>query len=176
MVVETSAVLAILLEEPEAGDFAQLIEDDPTPLISAASVFEAGIVLISRYGLEARGDLRDFIEQGGLQVEPVTAEQAALALEAYQRFGKGRHRAGLNFGDCFAYALCKRRANRCCSKARFSQTDIATVPRIRGENAHHSRSIKARVRPDTVGRHGGTRVDQTNERRGFTSSPMPVSG
>ena len=56
MVVDTSAVLAILLEEPEAADFAQLIEDDPTPLISAASVLEAGIVLISRYGLEARGD------------------------------------------------------------------------------------------------------------------------
>src|SRR5262249_41628583 len=49
----------------------------------------------------------DFLAQGGLQVEPVTAEQAELALEAYQRYGKGRHRAGLNFGDCFAYALCK---------------------------------------------------------------------
>ena len=107
MVVETSAVLAMLLDEPKAAEFAQLIEDDPAPLISAASVFEAGIVLISRHGLEARGDLQDFIEQGGLQMEPVTADQAELALEAYQRYGKGRHRAGLNFGDCFAYALCK---------------------------------------------------------------------
>src|SRR5215475_4040009 len=107
MVVETSAVLAILLEEPEAAEFAQLIEDDPAPLISAASVVEAGIVLISRHGPDARDDLRDFLAQGGLQVEPVTAEQAELALEAYQRYGKGRHRAGLNFGDCFAYALCK---------------------------------------------------------------------
>src|SRR5215510_15533603 len=107
MVVETSAVLAILLEEPEAAEFAQLIEDDPAPVISAASVLEAGIVLISRHGPDARDDLQDFLAQGGLHVEPVTAEQAELALEAYQRYGKGRHRAGLNFGDCFAYALCQ---------------------------------------------------------------------
>ena len=125
MVVDTSAVLAILLEEPEAADFAQLLEDDPTPLISAASVFEAGIVLLSRHGLEARGDLRDFIEQGGLQVEPVTAEQAALALEAYQRFGKGRHRAGLNFGDCFSYALAKAVDEPLLFKGRdFAKTDV----------------------------------------------------
>jgi ribonuclease VapC len=107
MVVETSVVLAILLEEPEAAEFAQLIEDDPAPLISAASVVEAEIVLISRHGPDARDDLQDFLAQGGLQVEPVTAEQADLALDAYQRYGKGRHRAGLNFGDCFAYALCQ---------------------------------------------------------------------
>ena len=137
MVVETSAVLAILLDEPEAAEFAQLIEDDPAPLISAASVCEAGIVLISRHGLEARGDLRDFLEQGGLQVEPVTAEQAELALDAYQRYGKGRHRAGLNFGDCFAYALCKATGQPLLFKGQdFSQTDIAIVPRIRGEHEH----------------------------------------
>jgi ribonuclease VapC len=137
MVVDTSAVLAILLDEPEAAEFAQLLEDDPTPLISAASVFEAGIVLISRYGLEARGDLQAFIEQGGLQVEPVTAEQAELALDAYQQFGKGRHRASLNFGDCFAYALCKATGQALLFKGQdFSQTDMATVPRRRIEDAH----------------------------------------
>ena len=128
MVVETSAVLAILLEEPEAAEFAQLIEDDPAPLISAASVLEAGSVLISRHGLDARGDL---------QVEPVTAEQAELALDAYQRYGKGRHRAGLNFGDCFAYALCKATGQPLLFKGQdFSQTDIATVPRRRIEDEH----------------------------------------
>ena len=137
MVVETSAVLAILLEEPEAAEFAQLIEDNPMPLISAASVFEAGIVLLSRYGPDARGDLQEFLEQGGLQVEPVTAEQADLALEAYQQFGKGRHPAGLNFGDCFAYALCKATGQPLLFKGQdFSQTDIATVPRRRSEDAH----------------------------------------
>ena len=137
MVVETSAVLAILLDEPEAAEFAQLIEDDPAPVISAASVVEAGIVLISRHGLDARDDLRDFLEQGGLQVEPVTAEQAELALDAYQRYGKGRHRAGLNFGDCFAYALCQATGQPLLFKGQdFSQTDIAIVPRLRGEDEH----------------------------------------
>src|SRR5262245_7547252 len=137
MVVETSAVLAILLEEPEAAEFAQLIDDDPPSWISAASVLEAGIALISRQWLEARGDLRDFIEQGGLQVEPVTAEQAELALEAYHRYGKGRHRAGLNFGDCFAYALCQATGQPLLFKGQdFSQTDIATVPRRRSEDDH----------------------------------------
>ena len=99
MVVETSAVLAILLDEPEAAEFAQLIEDDPAPVISGRV----------RVGSRDRphqsgdgGDLmpgasnwRDFLAQGGLQVEPVTAEQADLALDAYQRYGKGRHRAGV---------------------------------------------------------------------------------
>ena len=137
MVVETSAVLAILLEEPEAAEFAQRIEDDPAPLISAASVLEAGIVLISRHGPDTRDDLQDFLAQGGLQVEPVTAEQAELALEAYQRYGKGRHRAGLNFGDCFAYALCKATGQPLLFKGQdFSQTDIAIVPRLRGEDEH----------------------------------------
>ena len=137
MVVETSAVLAILLDEPEAAEFAQRIEDDPAPLISAASVLEAGIVLLSRYGPDARGDLQEFLAQGGLQVEPVTAEQADLALDAYQRFGKGRHLAGLNFGDCFAYALCKSTGQPLLFKGQdFSQTDIATVPRRRSEDAH----------------------------------------
>ena len=137
MVVETSAVLAILLEEPEAAECAQRIEDDPAPVISAASVVEAGVVLLSRYGPNARDDLRDFLAQGGLQVEPVTAEQAELALEAYHRYGKGRHRAGLNFGDCFAYALCKATGQPLLFKGQdFSQTDIATVPRRRIEDEH----------------------------------------
>lgn len=128
MVVDTSAVLAILLEEPEAAEYAQCIEDDPTPLISAASVLEAGIVLMSRYGPEARDDLQDFLEQAGLQVEPVTAAQIVLALDAYQQFGKGRHQASLNFGDCFAYALAKATDQPLLFKGNdFSQTDIATI-------------------------------------------------
>ncbi len=135
MVVDTSAVLAILLEEPDAADYAQLIEDDPAPLMSAASVFETGIVLISRHGQEARSDLRDFMEQAGMQVEPVTVEQAELALDAYQRFGKGRHRAGLNFGDCFAYALSKAMGQPLLFKGEdFSQTDIETVVLGSGED------------------------------------------
>lgn len=131
MVVDTSAVLAILLQEPEATEYAQRIEDAPRPLISAASVVEAGIVLVSRYGPEARQDLQDFIAQGGLQIEPVTAVQAELALDASQHFGKGRHSAALNFGDCFAYALAKATNQPLLFKGNdFSQTDLqAVLPR-----------------------------------------------
>jgi len=146
MVVETSAVLAILLEEPETAAFAQRIEDDPAPLISAASVLEAGIVLISRHGPDTWGDLRDFLAQGGLQVEPVTAEQAELALDAYQRYGKGRHRARLNFGDCCAYALCKATGQSLLFKGQdFSQTDIATVPLVKLLRQRQRGSAPARL-------------------------------
>jgi ribonuclease VapC len=139
MVVDTSAILAILQEEPEAADYAQLIEDDPAPLISAASAFEAGIVLISRHGPEARRDLQDVIAQGGMQIEPVTVEQAERALDAYQRFGKGRHSAGLNFGDCFAYALAKAMGQPLLFKGNdFSQTDIEIVPQSRREDEQTS--------------------------------------
>jgi ribonuclease VapC len=125
MVVDTSAVLAILLQEPEAAEFAQAIEEDPEPMISVASVIEAGIVLVTREGPGGRRDLRDFIAQGGLQVEPVTAEQAELALDAYERFGKGQHGAGLNFGDCFSYALAKATGQPLLFKGDdFSRTDI----------------------------------------------------
>ncbi len=135
MVVDTSAVVAILLEEPESAHYAQLIEDSPIPLISAASVFEAGIVLISRYGPEARDDLRAFVAQAGMQIEPVTVEQTEIALDAYQRFGKGRHRAGLNFGDCFAYALAKAMGQPLLFKGNdFSQTDIEAASRDRDNN------------------------------------------
>jgi ribonuclease VapC len=125
MVVDTSAVLAILFQEPEATDFAQAIEEEPAPMISAASVLEAGIVLVTRAGPEGPTDLRDFIELGGLQVEPVSAAQAGLALDAYERFGRGRHGAGLNFGDCFSYALAKATGRPLLFKGDgFSRTDI----------------------------------------------------
>jgi ribonuclease VapC len=135
MVVDTSAVLTILFGEPEAATYAQSIESDPAPLISAASVFEAGIVLLRRHGPEALSDLQDLIKQGGLQIEPVTVEQAELALDAYQRFGKGRHSASLNFGDCFTYALAKAMRQPLLFKGNdFSQTDLTAVLQIYDED------------------------------------------
>ena len=133
--VDTSAVLTILFGEPEAATYAQSIESDPAPLISAASVFEAGIVLLRRHGPEALSDLQDLIKQGGLQIEPVTVEQAELALDAYQRFGKGRHSASLNFGDCFTYALAKAMRQPLLFKGNdFSQTDLTAVLQIYDED------------------------------------------
>ncbi len=126
MVVDTSAVLAILLQEDDAHRFAEAIEAAERPLISAANVVETGIVLVARYGAEARADLGALLEAGGIEVEPVTAEQSAIALDAFEYFGKGRGQgAALNFGDCFAYALAKASGRPLLFKGEdFSRTDI----------------------------------------------------
>ena len=97
---------------------------------------------------KARRDLQDFLEQGGMQIEPVTVEQAELALDAYQRFGTGRHSAGLNFGDCFVYALSKATGQPLLSKGHdFSQTDIEIVPlsRSKGEQTPSSGQGESRA-------------------------------
>lgn len=129
MVVDTSALLAILLQEDDAHRFAEAIEAVERPLISAANVVESGIVLIARYGAEARTDLESLLEAGGMAVEPVTVEQSKIALDAYEAFGKGRgHGASLNFGDCFAYALAKASGMPLLFKGEdFSRTDIPTA-------------------------------------------------
>lgn len=107
MVVDTSALLAVALDEPEHQLFLDAIALDPRRLISAASVLEAGIIVESRLGPDAGDDLDQSIGQLGLDIEPVTAIQAHIARQAYRTYGKGRHPAALNFGDCFAYALAK---------------------------------------------------------------------
>ena len=107
MVVDTSALIAILLLEPEAERFTRTIADAQPRLISAANLFEAAIVIEGRLGPEAGGDLDDFVADVGLEVEPVTLEQVRVARHAYRTYGRGHHSAGLNFGDCFAYALAK---------------------------------------------------------------------
>ena len=129
MVVDTSAVLAILLQENDAARFAEAIEAVERPMISAASVVEAGIVLIARYGDEAYADLEALLEAGSLRVEAVTAEQGAIALDAFRAFGKGRgHGAALSFGDCLAYALAKASEQPLLFKGGdFSRTDIQSA-------------------------------------------------
>jgi len=129
MVIDSSAVLAILLQEPDAPLFAAAIEAEPAPLISAATVVEAGVVLLARHSAAAREDLADFLSESGVQVEPVSREQAELALDAFQRYGKGRgHPAQLNFGDCFSYALAKATAEPLLFKGdHFSRTDVSAV-------------------------------------------------
>ena len=107
MVIDTSAILAILLEEPEGDAFLQAIVDDPIRLVSAGTLLEAGIVADNHPNRRKGSALDALLSTLGVRVEPVTEEQARLAREAYRRFGKGNHRAALNFGDCFAYALAK---------------------------------------------------------------------
>jgi ribonuclease VapC len=125
MVIDTSAIVAILLGEPEAAEFAAAIEQDPSLLLSAASLLEASIVIETRKGDEGARDLDLLIYRAGIQIVAVDAEQAEVARLAWRRYGKGRHPASLNYGDCFAYALAKTSGARLLFKGDdFSRTDL----------------------------------------------------
>jgi len=104
MVIDTSAILAILQREPERQNFLEAIEAAASIRMSVASFVESSMVIESRYGVEGLRDLDRFISRAGIALIPVDGEQGQLARSAFSRFGKGRHRAGLNYGDCFAYA------------------------------------------------------------------------
>jgi ribonuclease VapC len=126
MVIDSSAVLAILKQEPLAARCARAIAGDPVRLMSAASLVEAGMVMQSRFGDGGARELDALVRCAQIEISPFDAEQAAIAREAFRRFGKARHAAGLNFGDCLAYALA-----RCEDQpllfigADFTQTDLA---------------------------------------------------
>jgi ribonuclease VapC len=104
MVIETSALLAILQREPERRIFIEAIEAADVARMSVASFVEASIVIEARYGAEGLRDLDRFISRANIELIPVNPDQGHLARSAFSRFGKGRHRAGLNYGDCFSYA------------------------------------------------------------------------
>ena len=105
MIVDTSAVLAVLFDEPDAGRFERLIAEIPVCRMSAANFLEAAFVIESRAGTAGGHELDLFIEKAAIELVPVSVEQVQVARQAWRRFGKGNHPAGLNFGDCFAYAL-----------------------------------------------------------------------
>lgn len=127
MVVDTSALVAILQQEPEAETFARLIEESSTRLVSAATVLEAGMVAEVRCGKRGADELDHLLLRARFDIVPFDSEQAVIAREAFRRFGKGRHRAGLNLGDCFAYALAKTSGEPLLYKGEdFSETDVAS--------------------------------------------------
>jgi ribonuclease VapC len=129
MVLDTSALLAILQDEPERRAFNEAIEAADSRALSTANFVETSIVVEARYGAEALRDLDLFIERAGIELVAVDAGQARTACRAFSRFGKGRHRAGLNFGDCFAYALATARSEPLLFKGDdFQHTDLATAP------------------------------------------------
>ena len=131
MVIDSSVLVAILLGEDEAVRFAQTIESAPARLLSAASLLEASIVVETRKGDAAAQELDLLIYRAGLEIVPVDQEQAEIAREAWRRFGKGRHPAGLNYADCFSYALAKVKSAPLLFKGEdFSRTDLqaAVVP------------------------------------------------
>ncbi len=105
MVIDTSAIIAILTNEPDADRLVAAIEADRARLVSAATIVEASLVLLGRYGEAGDVQLDRFLRGMDAEVVPVDAEQATLARDAALRFGRPRHAAALNFGDCFSYAL-----------------------------------------------------------------------
>ncbi|MDX2000485.1 MAG: type II toxin-antitoxin system VapC family toxin [Thermoanaerobaculia bacterium] len=128
MVIDSSALLAILLDEPERRAFNEAIEQAAARRLSVANLLETSIVIETRYGAEGLRDLDHFLAIAGIERVAVDLPQVELARRAFSQYGKGRHPAGLNFGDCFAYALAKDLAEPILFKGRdFSQTDLEAV-------------------------------------------------
>jgi ribonuclease VapC len=128
MVIDTSAVLALLFNGPGADDIEVAIDNDPVRLMSAASSVEAGIVVEARLGAAGGREFDLLLHKVGIELVAVTAEQAEIARDAWRRFGRGRHEAGLNVGDCFSYALATTSGEPLLYKGDdFSKTDIARV-------------------------------------------------
>jgi ribonuclease VapC len=128
MIIDTSAVLAILLDERDAAIFAKAIENAGDRRMSAAGYLEAALVIDNRGDAVAQREFDHFFQRAGIAVEPVTLEQSRIARQAYRDFGKGRHRAGLNFGDCFAYALARILDQPLLNKGRdFGHTDLQSA-------------------------------------------------
>lgn len=125
MVFDTSALLAILCDEPDRSRYTRAIADAPVLAISAATLVEASIVIEARYGPPGGRELDLLLHRADVQVVPVDAGQAGLARAAWRRFGRGQHPAGLNCGDCFSYALAADRAEPLLFKGDdFAATDI----------------------------------------------------
>ena len=129
MILDTSALIAILRLEPEAPEFATLIERAPHRRISAVSYVEAGAVIDGSKDPVASRRLDELIEEAQIAIEPVTEAQARLARQAYRDFGKSSgHAAKLNFGDCFSYALAKNKGEPLLFKGQdFNRTDVKVV-------------------------------------------------
>jgi ribonuclease VapC len=126
VIIDASALLAILREEPEAEMFSRIIDEAPVSRMSAANLLEASIVIdASRDPIASRG-LDELVQLVAIRVEPVTEEHARIGREAYRDFGKGSgHPAQLNFGDCFAYALAKQTGEPLLFKGQdFGLTDV----------------------------------------------------
>lgn len=125
MIIDTSALIAILRDEPERGAFNDAIARSGTCQISAATFVEASIVVETSRGYDGARDLDLLIATAGIEIAPVDAEQARIARQAFRQYGKGQSAAGLNYGDCFSYALAKATGLPLLFKGNdFSQTDL----------------------------------------------------
>ncbi|MHC1742922.1 MAG: type II toxin-antitoxin system VapC family toxin [Syntrophobacteraceae bacterium] len=130
MVIDTSALIAILLGEPEAEAFALAVARDPKRLISSFTALETGIVIEAKKGEAGARELDILLHHARIAIVPMTAEHSEIARIAWRRYGKGRHPAGLNIGDCCSYALAKSADEPLLFKGNdFSQTDIKSANR-----------------------------------------------
>lgn len=128
MVLDSSAIMAILLLEPEAAEFIQAIAQASRRLISAATLVELAIVAETRRGKAGAQDVDHFIAAANIEIMPFDNAQAIVARDAWRRFGRGKHRAGLNFGDCFAYALAQAHNDILLFKGDdFAHTDVKAL-------------------------------------------------
>jgi ribonuclease VapC len=129
MVVDTSALVAILQNEPERRKFNEAIEAGETRSMSTASFLETSVILESRFGADGVRDLDLFISKAQIVLVSVDEEQAYMARDGFRKYGKGRHPAGLNYGDCFSYALARSRDEPLLFKGQdFLQTDVECHP------------------------------------------------
>jgi ribonuclease VapC len=125
MVIDSSALLAIPLAEPAMPAMVRAIAEDPTRLCSAVNALEAAIVIEARKGPAGGRELDLLLHQGQIDVVPLTPDQLQLARDAWRRFGRGRHAAGLNLGDCCAYALAQSTGEALLFKGEdFPRTDV----------------------------------------------------
>ena len=125
MVIDTSAIVAIALDERDAADIERLIVDDPIRLISAATVLEATMAIETRLGDAGGREFDLWLVKIGAEIVPVDAQQVDAARRAWRRYGKGRHAASLNYGDCFSYALAMTRGEPLLFKGEdFAKTDV----------------------------------------------------
>lgn len=128
MVIDTSALIAILADEPDAARFEAAMASDPVRSVSAGTLLETSIVIEARYGEAGGRELDLLLHKAQIEVVPFDQEQAELARDAYRRYGKGCHAAALNYGDCFAYALCAVRGEPLLFKGDdFAQVDVRSA-------------------------------------------------
>lgn len=130
MIVDTSALIAILYKELEQAQFVHLLHDAESCRISVANFLELSMVVESQAGSDSARQVDALFRRVGIAIEPVTVEHGMLARQAFLDYGKGRHKAALNFGDCFSYALAKASGEPLLFKGNdFSQTDIVSAAR-----------------------------------------------
>jgi len=129
MVIDTSALVAVLLNEPGAPRISEAIELASVRLLSVANFLEAAMIIESRKGEAGGRELDLALYRATIEVVPVDQDQAEIARLAWRRYGKGRHAAGLNYGDCFAYALARQRRLPLLFRGDdFARTDIPRAP------------------------------------------------